>query len=111
MSEWISVESKEKQIEEMANIINEMPEPNGHYYDEILQAHEAFADCFTIARCLIEEKGYRKASEVALEVIGEVVLKAKAIFCPDCDYDVSDIRYNLDWLEAELKKKYMEEGK
>ena len=51
--------SKEKQIEEMANTINEMDEPNAHYYDETLQNHEAFADCFTIARHLYD-KGYRK---------------------------------------------------
>lgn len=54
--------NKEKQIVEMANAINEMDEPNAHYYDNTLQMHEAFADCFTIAKHLYE-KGYRKQSE------------------------------------------------
>lgn len=44
-----------KQIEEMANIINEMPERNAHYYAkdnrETIQI-EAFADCFAIAKAL-----------------------------------------------------------
>ena len=55
--------NKGKIIEEMANEINEMSEPNAHYYDKKLKAHEAFADCFTIARYLVEEKGYRKIKE------------------------------------------------
>jgi hypothetical protein len=61
-------------------------------------------DCRTIADLLIIND-YRKASDI----ISEVIAIAKQIFCPDCDYDVADIRYNLDWLEAELKKKYESE--
>jgi Zn finger protein HypA/HybF involved in hydrogenase expression len=72
--------------------------------DEILTVN-----CLETAKRLYLN-GYRKSTDIALEVIGEVVSKAKAIFCPDCDYDVADIRYNLDWLEAELKKKYESEG-
>lgn len=59
---------KEKQIEEMANIINEMDEPNAHYYDEYLQEHEAFADCFTIAKHLYEQ-GYRRSSKSITEYL------------------------------------------
>ena len=36
--------SREKQIEEMANTINEMDEPNAHYYGRNLKQHEAFAE-------------------------------------------------------------------
>lgn len=53
---------QEKQIEEMANEINEMDEPNAHYYDKRLKAHEAFVDCFTIAKHLYN-KGYRKVEQ------------------------------------------------
>ena len=51
-----------KQIEEMANIINEMDEPNAHYYTKNMVMREAFADCFTIAKHLYNA-GYRKQSE------------------------------------------------
>ena len=54
--------SKEKQIEEMANEINEMDEPNAHYYTKNMVMREAFADCFTIAKHLYNA-GYRKQSE------------------------------------------------
>lgn len=54
--------SREKQIEEMANAINEMDEPNAHYYGKHMEMHEAFADCFTIAKHLYNV-GYRKQSE------------------------------------------------
>ena len=52
---------RDKQIEEMANVINEMDEPNAHYYGKHMKMHEAFADCFTIAKHLYA-KGYRKQS-------------------------------------------------
>jgi hypothetical protein len=68
-------------------------------------------DMAAIIADVLIENGYRKASDVAEETIGEVISKAKAIFCPDCDYDVADIRYALDWLEAEFKKKYTESEK
>ena len=51
-----------KQIEEMANAINEMDEPNAHYYGKNMKEHEAFADCFTIAKHLYNA-GYRKHSK------------------------------------------------
>ena len=54
----------------------------------------------------LDKNNYRKHNEIALEVIDEVIEKAKGIFCPDCEYDVADIRYNLDWLGAEIKNKY-----
>jgi hypothetical protein len=61
--------SELKQIEEMANTINEMDEPNAHYYGRNMKEHEAFADCFTIARHLYNA-GYRKQSEGEGEWVG-----------------------------------------
>lgn len=92
--------NKEKQIEEMANIINEMDEPNAHYYDENLEQHEAFADCFTIAKHLYE-KGYRKASEVVEEVFEW--LEEKGFL----NIEV----WAIQEVKDALKKKYTEEGK
>ena len=94
---------REKQIEEMANIINEMDEPNAHYYDENFEKHEAFADCFTIAEYLYKQ-GYRKQHEVAREIFEEIDniiynLRDSPF------YSSSDAVYEL----TELKKKYMEE--
>lgn len=85
---------RDKQIEEMANIINEMDEPNAHYYDEILEQHEAFADCFTIAKHLYNA-GYRKASEIAEEIFEKLKVDLKGYI-------------SLNYLD-ELKKKYAEE--
>ena len=96
--------SRDKQIEEMANEINEMDEPNAHYYDETLQDHEAFADCFTIAKHLYE-KGYRKASEVAEEIFAEI----ENIAILNGYISVKDF-YTEHPLIAELKKKYTEGG-
>ena len=52
---------KEKQIEEMANIINEMDDCNAHYYDEYMIKCDAFADANAIAKVLYDA-GYRKQS-------------------------------------------------
>ena len=60
--------TKEKQIEEMAEVINTMDEQNAHYYDENLQECEAFANCDEIAEALYNA-GYRKASDIINEVI------------------------------------------
>ena len=122
--------STDKQIGEMANEINEMDEPNAHYYDETLQDHEAFADCFTIANHLYE-KGYRKASEVAEEIFAEIEKEIDAAiesnyrakkehknhsvipnydnFNAMCDGKIYAMRGLLDF-NAELKKKYTEGG-
>ena len=52
----------------------------------------------------LHKMGYRKA----LEVIRDFIEKAKEIFVPDGDYDGTDVIWNLEWLETELKKKYTE---
>ena len=82
-----------------------MDEPNAHYYDETLEQHEAFADCFTIAKHLYEQ-GYRKASDVARRIFEEIeeVIGIRLI-----DDDVlrykQDLSVNYKAL-AKLKKKY-----
>lgn len=87
--------SREKQIEEMANVINEMDEPNAHYYDETLEQHEAFADCFTIARYLYNA-GYRKQSENTVELHCKV---------GDTVYHTDGIRiYELEIFDVSLRK-------
>ena len=40
----------EKQIEEMAAVINEMDGRNAHYYDQYMRECEAFADADAIAK-------------------------------------------------------------
>ena len=64
--------NREKQIEEIANIINEMDDRNAHYYDEYMRECEAFADANAIAKVLYDA-GYHKQSE------GEWVAKEKII--------------------------------
>lgn len=54
--------AREKQIEEMAAVINEMDGRNAHYYDEYMIECEAFADADAIAKVLYDA-GYRKQSE------------------------------------------------
>lgn len=94
-----------KQIDEIREMARDLRESEHWYFDD--KSVDFELDIVRTAKNLYN-LDYRKASKVALEVIGEVVSKAKGIFYPDCDYDVSDIHYNLDWLEAELTKKYTE---
>ncbi len=55
-------ELREKQIKEMAEVIDFMEERNAHYYNEDLQECEAFADCNNIAEALYNAD-YRKQVE------------------------------------------------
>ena len=119
--------NKDKQIEEMANEISEMDEPNAHYYDETLQVHEAFADCFTIAKHLYE-KGYRKASEVAREIFEDchnTLIKVLGAVRDGLDKAIREGNEEAKLVHIgteetvkciilifnELEKKYTEEGK
>lgn len=54
--------TEQKQIEEMAKVINEMDERNAHYCDEYMQECEACADADAIAKALYNA-GYRKQKE------------------------------------------------
>lgn len=90
---------KEKQIEEMATVINEMDERNAHYYDKYMIECEAFADANAIAKALYN-KGYRKQSEVAKEIFDDI--KEKLIFNT---YGIATISNKTF---CKLKKKYTE---
>lgn len=63
--------SKEKEIQEMAEVINCMDERNAHYYDKHMQECEAFADAENIAKALYNA-GYRKEIDVAEEIFAEL---------------------------------------
>ena len=92
--------SREKQIEEMANSLEVVGCPNGHinFYKTAEKLHA---------------KGYRKSTEVAEEIFGEIeriiikhlndAIKSKSV----------TTELTIDYMEldiAELKKKYTEGG-
>ena len=86
--------SREKQIEEMANILWHIP--NNYYY-----YLNSYNDCKRIAECIYDDGGYRKQNEVAMEIIGEILLN----HTPDIDGFFTMHESEL----AELKKKYTEQ--
>ena len=70
---------RDKQIEEMAAVINEMDERNAHYYDEYMIECDAFADANAIAKVLYDA-GYRKQSE------GKWIKSKNGLYvCSECD--------------------------
>lgn len=101
--------SRDKQIEEMANTINEMDEPNAHYYGRNLKQYEAFADCFTIARHLYD-KGYRKAEDVAREIFEEIQKSIVHNILHNENYSFEGVMDSITKDLDKLKKKYESEG-
>ena len=89
---------REKQIEEMANIINEMGDCNAHYYDEYMIKREAFADANAIAKVLYDA-GFRKQSEV----IDEFVKKLKDTSMTKWDYHEAVDIEEIDRIAAKMK--------
>lgn len=82
-------QSDNKVIEEMANIINEMPERNAHYYvkeNGRAVQKEAFADCTAIATALVNA-GYCKVNDDDVVLSKEEYKKLK--------------KYKQDWLNDE----------
>ena len=92
--------SREKQIEEIANILWHIP---GNYF------LNSCNDCERIAGCIYDDGGYRKQSEVAKEIFDEieklVSTNKKTVACATYE---ETIFYIEDFIEdlAELKKKY-----
>ena len=92
--------SREKQIEEIANILWHIP---GNYF------FNSYNDCERIAECIYDDGGYRKQSEVAKEIFDEieklVSTNKKTVACATYE---ETIFYIEDFIEdlAELKKKY-----
>lgn len=110
--------SKEKQIEEMANEINEMDEPNAHYYGRNLKEHNKYFDEVKYlkgekaiaerrekdARTLFKDAVIQLQNarrEVAREIFEEIEkLKGSKYDWTDC----------VEWdAIAELKEKYTRE--
>ena len=73
---------REKQIEEMATVINEMDERNAHYYDECMGECEAFADANAIAKVLYDA-GYCKQSEGEWK---QAYNSSPRYFCTHCNH-------------------------
>ena len=98
----MEVMSREKQIEEMANILWHIP--NNYYY-----YLNSYNDCKRIAECIYDDGSYRKQSEVAKEIFDEikklVSTNKKTVACATYE---ETIFYIEDFIEdlAELKKKY-----
>ena len=90
--------NREKQIEEMANIINEMDESNAHYYDEYMIEHEAFADANAIAKVLYDA-GFRKQSDA----IDEFVKMLKDTSMTKWDYHEAVDVEEIDRIAAKMK--------
>ena len=103
--------NKEKQIEEMASVLMAK-------CDSELDCSKK-ADCDMCRAENLYIKGYRKASDVALEVVDEFQSRLRNIFldmCEDNDYNTvnllqidSAIEALFESFIAELKKKYTEE--
>ena len=129
------MDSKEKQIEEMAYEMTQYKETvckRIEHNNCLLRNHaHAFIDCHfcKLAEHLITEKGYRKASDVAREIFEEIekeielalesnyrakkehynhsVIPNYDNFNAMCDGKIYAMRGLLDFI-AELKKKYTE---
>ena len=86
--------SREKQIEEIANILWHIP--NNYFLN-------SYNDCERIAECIYDDGGYRKQSEVAKEIFDAI--KEKLIFNT---YGIATISNKTF---CELKKKYTKSEK
>lgn len=89
--------NKEKQIEEMAEAIFQN-----------CNCGLFFSEAEKIAKFVIEEQGYRKTSDIAMEIFEEIdnILDYLKIF-NSCDDILNAIIYRI----VKIKKKYTEEGK
>lgn len=86
--------SREKQIEEIANILWHIP--NNYFLN-------SYNDCERIAECIYDDGSYRKQSEVAKEIFDAI--KEKLIFNT---YGIATISNKTF---CELKKKYTKSEK
>ena len=91
--------SREKQIEEMANILWHIP--NNYYY-----YLNSYNDCKRIAECIYDDGGYRKQSEVAMEIFDEIERTFKGLL----NGDISNILKLLSALKKEYVEKKLEEA-
>ena len=92
--------TREKQIEEIANILWHIP--NNYFLN-------SYNDCERIAECIYDDGGYRKQSEVVMEIFEEIEKLVSTNKKTDgCATYEETIFYIEDFIEdlAELKKKY-----
>ena len=93
--------SREKQIEEIANILWHIP--NNYFLN-------SYNDCERIAECIYDDGGYRKASDVAMEIFEEIertLDNYHSACCPIGEIETySYYEGDLGEAIAELKKKY-----
>ena len=93
--------SREKQIEEIANILWHIPD---NYF------LNSYNDCERIAECIYDDGGYRKQSEIAKEIFDEIERILSLNYCcclpqgatEHYEYYEGNIAKDI----AELKKKY-----
>ena len=107
--------NKEKQIEEMAKLIKESCQKTPCYRDE-----QPYTDCDVCEATYLYNAGYRKASEVALEVLNKALSNIQIMISSLKQYEQTNIITEFNGgaktaLEtvfrdiAELKKKYTED--
>ena len=93
--------NREKQIEEIANILWHIP--NNYFLN-------SYNDCERIAECIYDDGGYRKASDVAMEIFEEIertLDNYHSACCPIGEIETySYYEGDLGEAIAELKKKY-----
>ena len=84
--------SREKQIEEIANILWSIP--NNYSLN-------SYNDCERIAECIYDDGGYRKQREVSREIFDEIERTFKGLL----NGDISNVLKLL----STLKKEYVEQ--
>ena len=91
---------REKQIEEIANILWHIP--NNYFLN-------SYNDCERIAECMYDDGGYRKKSEVVMEIFNDneklVSTNKKTVGCATYEETIFYIEDFIEDLE-EQKKKY-----
>ena len=108
--------SRDKQIEEMADIIDRMEDNAYTYFDEPFANGERIAE-------VLYNAGYRKSTDVAEEIFAEIEERIATLEyqanTPRKTVKTEELRAQVNWVLhevvpitiAELKKKYTEEGK
>ena len=95
--------SREKQIEEMARELCDATQKTNQGCNSICYPRGMCAHCKVMAEHLYNA-GYRKASEVAEEIFGEI----DKILSHKRDFNCSEIAFGYEWALAEVRRQYAE---